>query len=489
MFKKPVPTLLCGVLGITAACSSEDAALDKRQVVIETPSIDESDQSYDQVAGTPIQLKKAPGEKLLSSLTLQLNSQVTAALTDGSVSYQTDLEETVDVRAEVTGEKYLNVISEIDFATGGDGVVDIGCVYIDLKDNVSYREQSLLRIASTGIVGENYSEVSVPLLVKKGSWQEVPIVDDAFTLAVFAENTVKKFKGELCFQLDLRDAPAQSYAGQIVVQYLLADGDSRDYDDDVGPNLDNHTCSEEPKLLRAAQKAQLSFNGVDDLTLFDFRLSGDDSKDLGALNVSNEVLVYSAPDAVESPTELYVVAAKKFDDVLPEFCPIKLIPDDNFFEEDDGVSQAIVGNVYKLEKNTKKLPNFQAMNSIASVMVPNFAVAKRRFDQGFPGVAALDEWFGIAFTGQIYIEEACDCEFKLNSDDGANLYINGQKVIDNDGLHAPRAETGSIYLEKGFHRFAIDYYQGPRYLIALELFWSHQGTDGFEIVPPAAFFR
>ena len=476
--------------GLTA-CSVSEEDLNRRAVASGVPGneIGSSDLEKQEASQELIELKKSSGEQLLSTVVLNLAAQSAVGLTDGQPSYSTSLEEKVPVTAEVAAEKYLNVVSKINFDVTGSGVEDIGCIYIDLKDNVSYREQSLLRIASTEISGDLYEEISVPLLVKKGDWRPVPVLGDSLTLAAFAADTVKKFKGELCFQLDLSNLPAQSYSGDIIVQYLLADGDCRDYDEDVSPSLDSHTCGTDPKLLRAAQQTSLSFAGVTETDDFQFRLSGDDSKALGELTVADGKIIYQAPTAVAESTDVFVIASKKFDDTLPEYCPIKLIADEDVFEPDDGVTQALVGNVYPLDKNTAQLPDFSQMTPTATVMMPNFAVATRKFDKGFPGLANLVEWFGIEFTGQLWVPESCDCRFRLNSDDGANLYIDGVKVIDNDGLHAPRAADGEVYLEAGLHDIKIDYYQGPRYLIALELFWQHSGTDGFEIIEPDAFFR
>ena len=110
------------------------------------------------------------------------------------------------------------------------------------------------------------------------------------------------------------------------------------------------------------------------------------------------------------------------------------------------------------------------------------------FGEGFPGVEDLFEWFGIRFEGQIYIPEDCNCKFRLSSDDGAILTIGDMVVVDNDGLHPTRSKDGEIFLQQGLHDFRIDYYQGPRYHIALQLLWS-QNDGPMTIVSPDNFYR
>jgi outer membrane protein OmpA-like peptidoglycan-associated protein len=59
--------------------------------------------------------------------------------------------------------------------------------------------------------------------------------------------------------------------------------------------------------------------------------------------------------------------------------------------------------------------------------------------------------------------------FSLLSDDGSKLLIDGKVVIDNDGIHPPVEKKGTIKLRRGFHTIEVQYFQGPRYQVALVL--------------------
>ena len=48
--------------------------------------------------------------------------------------------------------------------------------------------------------------------------------------------------------------------------------------------------------------------------------------------------------------------------------------------------------------------------------------------------------------------------FSLISDDGSNLMINNQLVIDNDGLHSAQERRGDIALAAGLHSITINYF-------------------------------
>ncbi|SFD77153.1 hexosaminidase [Chitinophaga sp. CF118] len=68
--------------------------------------------------------------------------------------------------------------------------------------------------------------------------------------------------------------------------------------------------------------------------------------------------------------------------------------------------------------------------------------------------------FGAKLTGYIDVPSTAIYSFFLTADDGANLYIDDEKVVDNDGWHAPLQKSGQIALEKGLHHFEIKFVEG-----------------------------
>jgi uncharacterized protein (DUF2141 family) len=128
------------------------------------------------------------------------------------------------------------------------------------------------------------------------------------------------------------------------------------------------------------------------------------------------------------------------------------------------------GNIYYLEKETKELPDFSKMTPVGTIYTEKLDIPPRGFKEGFPGITDRFEWFGISYIGGIVIPSDGNYKFKLTSDDGSKLYIDGELVIVNDGIHPPRTVTKEVYLSKGGHRIGVDYFQGPRAMIALQLF-------------------
>jgi len=68
--------------------------------------------------------------------------------------------------------------------------------------------------------------------------------------------------------------------------------------------------------------------------------------------------------------------------------------------------------------------------------------------------------FALNFTGWIYVENAGEYTFSLNSDDGSMLYINDRLIVDNGKVHSVQKKSGTIGLEAGYHKISLEYFEG-----------------------------
>ncbi|CAM5330991.1 hypothetical protein SFUMM280S_09223 [Streptomyces fumanus] len=75
--------------------------------------------------------------------------------------------------------------------------------------------------------------------------------------------------------------------------------------------------------------------------------------------------------------------------------------------------------------------------------------------------------------------------FRLTSDDGSRLTIDGSTVVDHDGLHGAEPKDGTVQLTAGAHPLRIDHFErdGGQ---ELRLSWRPPGADGFSVVPTEA---
>ncbi|MDC3958333.1 PA14 domain-containing protein [Polyangium jinanense] len=135
----------------------------------------------------------------------------------------------------------------------------------------------------------------------------------------------------------------------------------------------------------------------------------------------------------------------------------------------NGSIGAFKGYAYVIPNTTTKMPDFSKMVPFATLLTDSFIVQRQEFSGGFPGALAQEEWFGIRYEGPFDISKDATYLFKLVSDDGAILYIDGAKVIDNDGVHMPQEATAQTALKAGRHQLRLDYFQGKKGTVALSL--------------------
>ncbi len=137
----------------------------------------------------------------------------------------------------------------------------------------------------------------------------------------------------------------------------------------------------------------------------------------------------------------------------------------------------IKGDVFIIEKTTTVLPrDFSKLPPITSIFVNEINVPTRAWNNGFPDLPEIYEWFAIEYTTTFRIGDDSSYKFRLVSDDGAKLWIDKKLVVDNDGVHQFLPVSGSIKLAKGDHSFKLQFFQGPRYEAGIQLFVKKDGS-------------
>ncbi|HVV51717.1 MAG TPA: PA14 domain-containing protein, partial [Polyangia bacterium] len=118
---------------------------------------------------------------------------------------------------------------------------------------------------------------------------------------------------------------------------------------------------------------------------------------------------------------------------------------------------------------TLRIADVRGCVPAATFYTNTFDVPERHQPEGFPGITARATWFMIEYTGVFTVAADGTYEFRLHSDDGSYLFIDGVQVIDNDGKHKPESRTGSIRLQPGEHQLRLLYAQTTDRM-ALQLF-------------------
>lgn len=119
----------------------------------------------------------------------------------------------------------------------------------------------------------------------------------------------------------------------------------------------------------------------------------------------------------------------------------------------DGYQSGAIVEVYLRDTPPSQLDDFNwERKPDYSGVVPQLSASGGDFGD-------LTENFGIKATGFLRIERTDNYLFRLTSDDGSRLYIDGEEILNNDGLHGPTPVDAEIALQAGYHSFRIDYFE------------------------------
>jgi hypothetical protein len=139
------------------------------------------------------------------------------------------------------------------------------------------------------------------------------------------------------------------------------------------------------------------------------------------------------------------------------------------------MSAALQGSIFFIPPGTDRLPDLDALKPVGSIYTRMLDIPPRDFRAGFPGVTDRFEWFALRYAGTIEVSQPQTYVFRVVSDDGSRVYIDGHQIIDDDGVHPATARQAAIVLTPGLHDLRLDYFQGPRTMLALQLSCAVQG--------------
>ena len=94
------------------------------------------------------------------------------------------------------------------------------------------------------------------------------------------------------------------------------------------------------------------------------------------------------------------------------------------------------------------VPDFGSLTPTATGVTGDFDLSLRQRDDNF----------AFRFTGSFTVSAAGTYRFNTESDDGSTLRVNGQLVVNNNGIHGPVTQSGSIFLPVGVHSIDVRYF-------------------------------
>jgi len=184
--------------------------------------------------------------------------------------------------------------------------------------------------------------------------------------------------------------------------------------------------------------------------------------------------LYTAPIKIDKTLQLRFIAYKDgYEQSLESSASFKkatFVEPQNIAELTPGLNYAYYEGYYDF---TTKLKNLTPKKT-GITDIPSLKPAERV------------ENYGLIFTGYINIPQDGIYTFFTNSDDGSVMFIDDQRVVDNDGPHSSTFASGKVALKAGYHSFKALYCQGVGPSI-LEISVEYGGNK-MQLIPKDWFF-
>lgn len=95
------------------------------------------------------------------------------------------------------------------------------------------------------------------------------------------------------------------------------------------------------------------------------------------------------------------------------------------------------------------LPNFNALTPVSVGTAAKISIDPRQRDINY----------GLTFSGCVEAEVAGLYTFEASSDDGSQVFVDGNLVVDNDGLHGTASVSAILFLDAGLHSITTTMFQ------------------------------
>ena len=117
------------------------------------------------------------------------------------------------------------------------------------------------------------------------------------------------------------------------------------------------------------------------------------------------------------------------------------------------------------------LPNFNTLSPTETGTLEQISLAPRNRDTNF----------AFRFTTTVSVATAGEYQFSTTSDDGSQLFIDGQLIVNNDGVHGARTVSGSAAMAAGAHSVVVTFFERAGEEV-LEVNYAPPG-GGFQTIP------
>jgi len=209
--------------------------------------------------------------------------------------------------------------------------------------------------------------------------------------------------------------------------------------------------------------------------------------------------INSAFDINASTGEVSILNPQAIDkEVNPGFF-LQITATDNG-ETPESDSECLTINVYKRNDylpglraaffnethNIRQLPDLSDRSP--NIIRTDAWINYQKSSQAWPGLPSdYKSNFVCRHTGYLHISTPGIYTLYLNSDDGSKLWVNGELIINNKGLHAMRERAAMIELGAGYHHIRLEYFERTGWA-GLILSYSSDFIEK-QVIPESNFYH
>lgn len=154
---------------------------------------------------------------------------------------------------------------------------------------------------------------------------------------------------------------------------------------------------------------------------------------------------------------------------------------ENYLEGDTSINEEelLLGALVKVFRYKTDLNSIPEMHRKTPYMGGILANFDNISNNDFTG---LDENFAILGEAYLFMDKDDEITLRIWSDDGSRVSLNGNVIIDFDGIHGTSYKETKLALKKGYYPLKLEYFNG-RGNKFLSLNWKRKGQDAFEVIP------
>lgn len=150
---------------------------------------------------------------------------------------------------------------------------------------------------------------------------------------------------------------------------------------------------------------------------------------------------------------------------------------------DEPSPHGLLAAYYTIDAATDALPDFSAFAQADAVAI----VDSLDFRGSFPGLPdAMAKSFAAQFMGSLNVTTGAEYNLCLTSSDGSMLALDGNLIVDNEGVHDSQQKCELVYMDPGEYQLNVIYFNVSDPILSVT--WDIGGA-GEQVIPNEALFK